>query len=226
MNINLQKALIGFAAGVMVVATVWSLLIPALEQSAQLGQWSFVPAAVIGFWLGVLFLLVLDRAVPYMYLDNTAEGPHANLKRTTMLVLTVTLHNIPEDMAVGVVYAGWVSGTAGITAAALALAIQNFHEGTIISMPLWAEGRSEPYAFWYGVASGVVEPIAGGLNVLAAGLVTPVLPYLRSFAAGVMIYVLVEELVPEMAEGEHSNAATILFAAGFTLMVALDVALE
>ena len=226
MNINLQKALIGFAAGVMVVATVWSLLIPALEQSAQLGQWSFVPAAVVGFWLGVLFLLVLDRAVPYMYLDNTAEGPHANLKRTTMLVLTVTLHNIPEDIAVGVVNAGWVSGTAGITAAALALAIQNFPEGAIISMPLWAEGRSEPHAFWYGVASGVVEPIAGGLNVLAAGLVTPVLPYLRSFAAGVMIYVLVEELVPEMAEGEHSNAATILFAAGFTLMVALDVALE
>ena len=226
MNINLQKALIGFAAGVMVVATVWSLLIPALEQSAQLGQWSFVPAAVVGFWLGILFLLVLDRAVPYMHLDNTAEGPHANLKRTTMLVLTVTLHNIPEDMAVGVVYAGWVSGTAGITAAALALAIQNFPEGAIISMPLWAEGRSEPHAFWYGVASGVVEPIAGGLNVLAAGLVTPVLPYLRSFAAGAMIYVLVEELVPEMAEGEHSNAATILFAAGFTLMVALDVALE
>lgn len=226
MNINLQKALIGFAAGVMVVATVWSLLIPALEQSAQLGQWSFVPAAVVGFWLGVLFLLVLDRAVPYMHLDNTAEGPHANLKRTTMLVLTVTLHNIPENMAVGVVYAGWVSGTAGITAAALALAIQNFPEGAIISMPLWAEGRSEPHAFWYGVASGVVEPIAGGLNVLAAGLVTPVLPYLRSFAAGAMIYVLVEELVPKMAEGEHSNAVTILFAAGFTLMVALDVALE
>lgn len=225
MNINLQKALIGFAAGVMVVATVWSLLIPALEQSAQLGQWSFVPAAV-GFWLGILFLLVLDRAVPYMHLDNTAEGPHANLKRTTMLVLTVTLHNIPENMAVGVVYAGWVSGTAGITAAALALAIQNFPEGAIISIPLWAEGRSEPHAFWYGVASGVVEPIAGGLNVLAAGLVTPVLPYLRSFAAGAMIYVLVEELVPEMAEGEHSNVVTILFAAGFTLMVALDVALE
>lgn len=225
MNINLQKALISFAAGVMVVATVWSLLIPALEQSAQLGQWSFVPAAV-GFWLGILFLLVLDRAVPYMHLDNTAEGPHANLKRTTMLVLTVTLHNIPENMAVGVVYAGWVSGTAGITAAALVLAIQNFPEGAIISMPLWAEGRSEPHAFWYGAASGVVEPIAGGLNVLAAGLVTPVLPYLRSFAAGAMIYVLVEELVPEMAEGEHSNAVTILFAAGFTLMVALDVALE
>lgn len=225
MNINLQKALIGFAAGVMVVATVWSLLIPALEQSAQLGQWSFVPAAV-GFWLGILFLLVLDRAVPYMHLDNTAEGPHANLKRTTMLVLTVTLHNIPEDIAVGVVNAGWVSGMVGITAAALVLAIQNFPEGAIISMPLWAEGRSEPHAFWYGVASGVVEPIAGGLNVLAAGLVTPVLPYLRSFAAGAMIYVLVEELVPEMAEGEHSNAVTILFAAGFTLMVALDVALE
>ena len=226
MNINLQKALIGFAAGVMVVATVWSLLIPALEQAAQLGQWSFVPAAVVGFWLGILFLLVLDRAVPYMHLDNTAEGPHANLKRTTMLVLTVTLHNIPEDIAVGVVNAGWVSGMVGITAAALVLAIQNFPEGAIISMPLWAEGRSEPHAFWYGVASGVVEPIAGGLNVLAVGLVTPVLPYLRSFAAGVMIYVLVEELVPEMAEGEHSNAVSILFAAGFTLMVALDVALE
>ena len=159
MNINLQKALISFAAGVMVVATVWSLIIPALEQAAQLGQWSFVPAAVVGFWLGILFLLVLDRAVSHMHLDNTAEGPHANLKRTTMLVLTVTLHNIPEDMAVGVVYAGWVSGTAGITAAARALAIQNFPEGAIISMPLWAEGRSEPHAFWYGVAFGVVEPI-------------------------------------------------------------------
>lgn len=143
-----------------------------------------------------------------------------------MLVLTVTLHNIPEDIAVGVVNAGWVSGMVGITAAALVLAIQNFPEGAIISMPLWAEGRSEPHAFWCGVASGVVEPIAGGLSVLAAGLVTPVLPYLRSLAAGVMIYVLVEELVPEMAEGEYSNAATILFAAGFTLMVALDVALE
>ena len=225
MNINLQKALIGFAAGVMVVATVWSLLIPALEQAAQLRQWSFVSAAV-GFWLGILFLLVLDRAVSHMHLDNTAEGPHANLKRTTMLVLTVTLHNIPEDIAVGVVNAGWVSGMVGITAAALALAIQNFPKGAIISMPLWAEGRSEPHAFWYGVASGVVESIAGGLSVLAAGLVTPVLPYLRSFAAGAMIYVLVEELVPEMAEGEHSNAATIPFAASFTLMVALDVALE
>ena len=143
-----------------------------------------------------------------------------------MLVLTVTLHNIPENIAVGVVNAGWVSGMVGITAAALVLAIQNFPEGAIISMPLWAEGRSEPHAFWYGVASGVVEPIAGGLSVLAAGLVTPVLPYLCSFAAGAMIYVLVEELVPEMAEGEHSNAVTILFAAGFTLRVALDVALE
>lgn len=161
MNINLQKALIGFAAGVMVVATVWSLLIPALEQSAQLGQWSFVPAAV-GFWLGILFLLVLDRAVSHMHLDNTAEGPHANLKRTTMLVLTVTLHNIPEDMAVGVVYAGWVSGTAGITAAALALAIQNFPEGAIISMPLWAEGRSEPHAFWYGGHPAWWNPLRAG----------------------------------------------------------------
>lgn len=161
MNINLQKALISFAAGVMVVATVWSLLIPALEQSAQLGQWSFVPAAV-GFWLGILFLLVLDRAVPYMHLDNTAEGPHVNLKRTTMLVLTVTLHNIPEDMAVGVVYAGWVSGMVGITAAALVLAIQNFPEGAIISMPLWAEGRSEPHAFWYGGHPAWWNPLRAG----------------------------------------------------------------
>lgn len=161
MNINLQKALISFAAGVMVVATVWSLLIPALEQSAQLGQWSFVPAAV-GFWLGILFLLVLDRAVSHMHLDNTAEGPHANLKHTTMLVLTVTLHNIPEDMAVGVVYAGWVSGTAGITAAALALAIQNFPEGAIISMPLWAECRSEPHAFWYGGHPAWWNPLRAG----------------------------------------------------------------
>lgn len=161
MNINLQKALISFAAGVMVVATVWSLLIPALEQSAQLGQWSFVPAAV-GFWLGVLFLLVLDRAVPYMHLGNTAEGPHVNLKRTTMLVLTVTLHNIPENIAVGVVNAGWVSGMVGITAAARALAIQNFPEGAIISMPLWAEGQSEPHAFWYGWHPAWWNPLRAG----------------------------------------------------------------
>ena len=229
MNKTLQKALTGFAAGVMVAATVWSLLIPALEQAEPLGKLSFAPAAV-GFWLGILFLLVLDRAVPHMHLDHTAEGPRANLKRTTMLVLAVTLHNIPEGMAVGVVYAGWKSGNVGITATAalalaLGIAIQNFPEGAIISMPLRAEGQSKARAFAYGVASGVVEPIAGGLTVLAAGLVTPIMPYLLSFAAGAMMYVVVEELVPEMAEGEHSNAATILFAAGFTLMMALDVAL-
>ena len=219
-----------FAAGVMVAASVWSLLIPAINQSADMGKWSFVPAAV-GFWLGILFLLLLDHVTPHLHRNaETAEGPHTKLQRTTMMVLAVTLHNIPEGMAVGVVYAGFLTGNSTITAAgALALsvgiAIQNFPEGAIISMPLRAEGMSKGKAFVGGVLSGVVEPIAAALTVLAASLIVPALPYLLSFAAGAMLYVVVEELVPEMSQGEHSNIGTVFFAIGFSVMMILDVAL-
>lgn len=230
MNAMLQKALTGFAAGVMVAASVWSLLIPAIEQSASYGKWAFLPA-VIGFWFGVLFLLLLDHVIPHLHMTSeTAEGPVSNLKKSTMLVLAVTLHNIPEGMAVGVVYAGWVAGNSQITAMgamalAIGIAIQNFPEGAIISMPLRAEGMKKPKAFLYGVLSGVVEPIGAFITILAASFIVPALPYLLSFAAGAMIYVVVEELMPEMSEGEHSNVGTIVFALGFTVMMILDVAL-
>ena len=230
LNPILQRALTGFAAGVMVAASIWSLLIPAMEQADSMGQWAFVPAAV-GFWTGILFLLLLDRTIPHMHMNSSkAEGPQSSLQKTTMLVLAVTLHNLPEGMAVGVVYAGWVSGDAGITAMgalalSLGIAIQNFPEGAIISMPLRAEGADKGKAFLYGVLSGAVEPIGAALTILAAGFVLPLLPYFLSFAAGAMIYVVVEELIPEMSEGEHSNVGTVLFAAGFTVMMALDVAL-
>lgn len=195
-----------------------------------MGKLSFVPTAV-GFWLGILFLLLLDRSIPHQHLGSSeSEGPKRKLERTTMLVLAVTIHNIPEGMAVGVVYAGFLSGNTGITAMgalslALGIAIQNFPEGAIISMPLTAEGMSKRRAFWDGAISGAVEPIGSVLTILAAQLVVPALPYLLSFAAGAMIYVVVEELIPEMSEGKHSNIGTVLFAAGFTLMMALDVAL-
>lgn len=230
MNPLLQRALTGFAAGVMVAASIWSLLIPAMERSEFLGHWAFLPA-VIGFWLGILFLLILDRAVPHLHMNSSkAEGPQSSLQKTTMLVLAVTLHNLPEGMAVGVVYAGWISGDAGITAMgalalSLGIAIQNFPEGAIISMPLRAEGVSKGKAFLYGALSGAVEPAGAALTILAAGFVVPLLPYLLSFAAGAMIYVVVEELIPEMSEGSHSNVGTVLFASGFTVMMALDVAL-
>ncbi len=230
LNPLVQRALTGFAAGVMVAASIWSLLIPAMEQAQDMGKWSFVPA-VVGFWLGVLFLLVLDRVIPHLHMNSAkAEGPQSRLQKTTMLVLAVTLHNIPEGMAVGVVYAGWLAGDAQITlmaalALSLGIAIQNFPEGAIISMPLRAEGVKKPRAFLYGVMSGVVEPVGALLTILAAGLVVPALPYLLSFAAGAMMYVVVEELIPEMSEGDHSNLGTVLFALGFTLMMALDVAL-
>lgn len=230
LNSLLQRALTGFAAGVMVAASIWSLLIPAMEQSQSMGKWAFVPA-VAGFWFGILFLLLLDRTIPHLHMNSDkAEGPKSSLQKTTMLVLAVTLHNLPEGMAVGVVYAGWLSGDARITAmSALALslgiAIQNFPEGAIISMPLRAEGVSAGKAFFYGVLSGIVEPVGAVLTILAAGLVVPFLPYLLSFAAGAMLYVVVEELIPEMSKGNHSNIGTILFAAGFTVMMALDVAL-
>ncbi|MCM1499059.1 MAG: ZIP family metal transporter [Clostridium sp.] len=226
----IQRALTGFAAGVMVAASIWSLLVPAMEQSASMGRMAFLPAAA-GFWIGILFLLFLDQTVPHLHMNSSkAEGPASSLQKTTMLVLAVTLHNLPEGMAVGVVYAGWLAGDAGITAMgalalSLGIAIQNFPEGAIISMPLRAEGVSKGKAFLYGALSGAVEPLGALLTIWAAGLVVPLLPYLLSFAAGAMIYVVVEELIPEMSEGSHSNVGTVLFAAGFTVMMALDVAL-
>ena len=224
-----QKILTGFAAGVMVAASFWSLLEPALESSESLGRLSFIPAAV-GFLIGIGFLLFLDEITPHMHLNYEDEGPKSGLKRTTKLILAVTLHNIPEGMAVGVVYAGFLSGTAGIGSAAalvlaLGIAIQNFPEGAIVSMPLRAEGMSKGKTFAYGVLSGVVEPIAAAITIFAAGIVVPVMPYLLAFAAGAMMYVVVEELIPEMSEGKHSNIGTIAFSFGFVLMMILDVAL-
>ena len=227
---GVQRALTGFAAGVMVAASVWSLLIPAIEQAAGMGKWSFVPAAA-GFWIGVLFLLALDHVIPHLHRNSaSAEGPKSRLQRTTMMVLAVTLHNIPEGMAVGVVYAGWLSGSAQITAAgalalSLGIAIQNFPEGAIISLPLRAEGAGRGRAFAGGVLSGIVEPIGAMLTLLAAQLIVPALPYLLSFAAGAMLYVVVEELIPEMSQGAHSNTGTLFFALGFSVMMILDVAL-
>ena len=227
---GVQRALTGFAAGVMVAASIWSLLSPAMEQSAALGRLAFLPA-VIGFWLGVGFLLLLDVLVPHLHQGaDTPEGPKSGFSRTTMLVLAVTLHNIPEGMAVGVVYAGYLTGSAQITAMgalalSLGIAIQNFPEGAIISMPLKAEGMSKGRAFLMGTLSGAVEPLGALFTIWAAGLVVPALPYLLSFAAGAMLYVVIEELIPEMSQGEHSNVGTICFALGFTLMMALDVAL-
>jgi len=227
---NIQKALTGFAAGVMVAASVWSLLIPAMEESAALGKLSFLPA-FIGFWLGIFFLQILDHIIPHLHINATeAEGPKSKLTRITMMVLAVTLHNIPEGMAVGVVYAGLVSGAAEITtgaalALALGIAIQNFPEGAIISMPLHAEGAGRGKSFAYGTLSGAVEPVFGFITVLASSLIVPAMPYLLSFAAGAMLYVVVEELIPEMAEGEHSHIGVLMFSFGFTVMMALDVAL-
>ena len=227
---TVQKALSGFAAGVMVAASVWSLLIPAMEQASSMERWAFLPA-FLGFWLGIVFLLALDHVIPHLHRNaKSAEGPRSKLTRTTMMVLAVTLHNIPEGMAVGVVYAGMVSGSGEITAGAalalaLGIAIQNFPEGAIISMPLHAEGAGKGRAFQYGVLSGAVEPVFGLVTVLAAGLIVPAMPYLLSFAAGAMLYVVVEELIPDMAAGEHSHVGVLLFALGFSLMMALDVAL-
>ena len=230
LSVKVSRALTGFAAGVMTAASVWSLIIPAIEQSEPMGKWSFLPA-FIGFWLGVGFLLLLDHVIPHLHLnEEKAEGPKSKLARTTMMVLAVTLHNIPEGMAVGVVYAGLISGSAelsagGALALSLGIAIQNFPEGAIISMPLHAQGQSKGKAFLNGTLSGAVEPIFGALTVLFAGLIVPAMPYLLSFAAGAMIYVVVEEMLPEVSEGDHFDAGTILFAVGFTLMMALDSAL-
>ena len=230
MNRQIERALTGFASGVMVAASIWSLLVPAMDQTENLGRLAFAPA-FIGFWAGILFLLLLDSVIPHLHMNtDKAEGLKSKLARTTMMVLAVTLHNIPEGMAVGVVYAAFKSGESNISAGAafalsLGIAIQNFPEGAIISMPLAAEGKSKKKAFAYGVLSGAVEPIFGLLTILAVGLVVPAMPYLLSFAAGAMLYVVVEELIPEMSEGEHSNIGVVMFSVGFTLMMALDVAL-
>ena len=226
---QVQRALAGFAAGVMVAASIWSLLIPAIEQSENMRALSFFPA-VVGFWIGV-FLLALDHLIPHLHVGSEqSEGPKSKLGRTTMMVLAVTLHNIPEGMAVGVMYAGLLAENTKITAASalalsLGIAIQNFPEGAIISLPLRAEGESKGKAFFGGVLSGVVEPVGAVLTIIAAQLIIPALPYLLSFAAGAMLYVVVEELIPEMSQGEHSNIGTVFFAVGFSLMMVLDVAL-
>ena len=229
LDTQIQKMLSGFAAGVMVAASVWSLLIPSMDMASDRGKLAFVPA-VVGFCLGMIFLLVLDKLIPHMHLDESEEGLKSSLQKTTMMVLAVTLHNIPEGMAVGILYAGWVSGSAQITEAgalslALGIAIQNFPEGAIISMPLHSKGLSKAKACWYGILSGIVEPVAGLLTIILSSMIISILPYFLSFAAGAMIFVVVEELVPEMAEGGHSNLGTIMFMLGFVLMMILDVAL-
>ena len=226
---QIQKALLGFAAGVMVAASVWSLLIPAMEMSDYMGKFAFVPAA-IGFLLGIAFLLILDQDIPHMHIgSDETEGPRCSLKKSTMLVLAVTIHNIPEGISSGAVFAGLITGNTNVTLAgafslAIGIAIQNLPEGFIVSLPIRSE-RGRGKAFMSGMMSGIVEPIAGGITVLLAAYITPALPYLLAFAAGAMIYVVVEELIPESAEGEHSNIGTIGFAIGFVIMMILDVAL-
>ena len=230
MNGRVQKALLGFASGVMIAASVWSLLIPAIEMSEEQSNIAWVPAA-IGFLLGIGFLLLLDTLTPHIHLtEEEPVGIKADLKKTTMLVLAVTLHNIPEGMAVGVTFAGVMTGNTTITLAAafvlaIGIAIQNFPEGAIISMPLRGEGISRRRAFLYGTVSGIVEPIAAFITILLTGLVVPILPYLLAFAAGAMIYVVVEELIPESQSGKHTNIGTIGVAFGFVMMMVLDVAL-
>lgn len=230
MNPSLQKFLLGFASGVMVAASVWSLLIPAMDMSEDMGRMSFIPAAV-GLLLGIICLLMMDKMIPHLHLgEDKPEGIKSSFSKTTMLVLAVTLHNIPEGMAVGVVFAGLLTGESGITMAgaialSMGIAIQNFPEGAIISMPLKSEGISKGHSFFLGMMSGVVEPIAAVITILLASAVVPALPYMLAFAAGAMIYVVVEELIPESATGEHSNLGTIGFAVGFVIMMVLDVAL-
>jgi len=230
MNRTLQRSLSGFAAGVMVAASIWSLIIPAMEQSEHLGKLAFLPA-LIGVWGGFLFLLVLDQLIPHLHLNSQCpEGMSCGLGKSAMMVLAVALHNLPEGMAVGVVAAGWLTGNESISAAgalalSLGIALQNLPEGAIISMPLKSGGMKRGKAFGYGVLSGAIEPIGAILTILLADLLVPVLPYLLAFSAGAMLYVVVEELIPEMSEGEHSNIGTVFFAVGFTLMMVLDVAL-
>ena len=230
MSPRLQKTLLGFASGVMVAASVWSLLIPSMEMAADSGRWSVLPAAV-GFLLGICFLLLMDELTPHLHIGtDKPEGPRSHLSRTAMLALAVTIHNLPEGMAVGVVFAGADSGLSGLSltsalAVSIGIAIQNVPEGAIISMPMRAAGNSRWRSFLIGSMSGAVEPIGGLAIILLASLMTPALPYLLAFAAGAMFYVVVEELIPEASEGEHSNLSTIGFAIGFVLMMVLDVVL-
>lgn len=230
MNRTLQRSLTGFAAGVMVAASIWSLIIPAMEQSEHMGKLAFLPAFA-GVWGGFLFLLLLDHIIPHLHLNSQCpEGTRCNLGKSTMMVLAVALHNLPEGMAVGVVAAGWLTGNESISAAgalalSLGIALQNLPEGAIISMPLKSNGMKQGKAFGYGVLSAVIEPIGAIITILLADLLVPVLPYLLSFSAGAMLYVVVEELIPEMSDGEHSNIGTVFFAVGFSLMMVLDVAL-
>lgn len=229
MSQRVRKALTGFAAGVMTAASFWSLLEPSIEQASCMGKLSFLPAAV-GFLTGMCFLLFLDLVIPHMHMDASQEGPQTHWKKTTKLILAVTLHNIPEGMAVGVIYAGWLLDSTSVSysqalALAIGIAIQNFPEGAIVSMPLRAAGMKKSRTFWYGVLSGLVEPVGSVLTILFASIVKELLPYLLSFAAGAMLYVVTEELIPEMSEGKHSNIGTIAFAGGFTLMMVLDCAL-
>ena len=230
MSRRLQRSLMGFAAGVMVAASVWSLIIPAMEQAAHMGKLAFLPAFV-GVWGGFLFLLLLDHIIPHLHLNSECpEGMVCSLGKSTMMVFAVALHNLPEGMAVGVVVAGWLNGSETISAAAalalaLGIALQNLPEGAIISMPLKSNGMQRGRAFAYGTLSGAVEPLGAVLTILLAGFMTPILPYMLAFAAGAMLYVVVEELIPEMSEGEHSNIGTVFFAVGFSLMMVLDVAL-
>ena len=230
LNKKVEKLLLGFASGVMIAASIWSLIIPSIDMAENQGVIAWIPAA-IGFLLGIVFLLTLDSLIPHLHLGSEKpEGVKSKLKKTTMMVLAVTLHNLPEGMAVGVTFAGFLLGNAGITmtgaiALAIGIAIQNIPEGAIISMPLKSEGMSKPKSFLYGVLSGIVEPIGAILTILLINVLTPILPYLLSFAAGAMIYVVVEELIPESQAGEHSNIGTIGVAIGFVIMMILDVAL-
>ena len=227
---GVEKALLGFASGVMVAASVWSLLIPSMDMAADMGRFAWVPAAA-GLLLGVVFLTVMDKAVPHLHLNaEQPEGPRSSLSRTMMMVMAVVLHNIPEGMAVGVVFAGTVTGQSDMTLAAafvlaVGIAIQNFPEGAIISMPLKSAGLSRGRSFLYGLLSGVVEPVAALVTILLTEVITPILPYLLAFAAGAMLFVVVEELIPESSAGKHSNLGTAGFAAGFVIMMILDVAL-
>lgn len=230
LNETVQKILSGFAAGVMVAASIWSLIVPAMDQSSDMGKFSFVPA-LVGILLGVGFLLLLDCLIPHMHLNSDEpEGLTSHWKKTTMLVLAVTLHNMPEGMAAGVVLAGayFGNGAMSMTGAltlAIGIAIQNFPEGAIISMPLKSKGVSKPKSFLYGTLSGIVEPIFAIITILLTQFISPVLPYLLSFAAGAMLYVVVEELIPESQSGKHTNWSTLSFIFGFVLMMVLDVAL-
>lgn len=229
-NNKLQKFLLGFAAGVMIAASIWSLIMPSIDLSSNLGKLAFMPAA-IGFLLGIGFLLLLDTVIPHIHINSQEpEGVKTSFKKRTMLLFSVTLHNIPEGMAVGVALAGALYGNellsiSGALVLAAGIAIQNFPEGAVISMPLLADGVSKPKSMLYGILSGIVEPIAAAVTLLLAGIITPILPYVLAFAAGAMIYVVVEELIPESQEGSHSNIATIGVAIGFVIMMILDITL-